>query len=242
MKTNIEYDFQKSRDRIDEILVAVDASFEEVESIPVRDRLTYTNGFFVNCTALFVDIRESSGLTEKHTRPVLAKIYRAFISEVTAIMNGNTDCSQISIEGDCVWGMFDTPHKEKLDSVFNTALKISSIVDILNCKLKSHKIEPISIGIGISYGRALMIKAGFNGSGINDVVWMGDVVNEAARLCDCGGKTENDLQIMVSEIIYNSLNEDNKELLEWNRERWCYQGDDRDPEMNNWYLENCAEE
>jgi class 3 adenylate cyclase len=45
---------------------------------------------------------------------------------------------------------------------------------------------PIRSGIGMSYGRALMIKAGFNGSGINDVVYMGDVVNRASKLAGLG--------------------------------------------------------
>jgi hypothetical protein len=33
-----------------------------------------------------------------------------------------------------------------------------------------------------------MIKAGHKGSAVNDVVWMGDVVNSAAHLCCHGSK------------------------------------------------------
>ena len=28
-----------------------------------------------------------------------------------------------------------------------------------------------------------MVQAGYSGSGLNEVVWMGDVVNEASNLC-----------------------------------------------------------
>lgn len=67
------YDHIASNDRIKEILYSSE-KFEEVNEIPGRDRLTYSNGFYVNCTALFIDIRGSSQLPDKHTRPVLGKI------------------------------------------------------------------------------------------------------------------------------------------------------------------------
>ncbi|MBF4332809.1 adenylate/guanylate cyclase domain-containing protein, partial [Vibrio anguillarum] len=70
------YDFEKSRGRIDEILQGADASYTEKKSIPSRDDLTFTNGFNVWCTALFVDIRKSKELNKTHTNPVLAKIYK----------------------------------------------------------------------------------------------------------------------------------------------------------------------
>jgi len=89
MQTNgTFYDFDKSITRIDEILDKSDKSFEELDYIPSRDKLTYKNGFYVNCTALFVGIKDSSTLPSKHKRPTLAKIYRSYISEVVSIMNG----------------------------------------------------------------------------------------------------------------------------------------------------------
>lgn len=47
-------------------------------------------------------------MTDEHKRPTLAKMYRAFLSECVAIMNAETDCKEININGDCVWGVFDT--------------------------------------------------------------------------------------------------------------------------------------
>ena len=79
-----------------------------------------------------------------------------------------------------------------------------------------------------------MIKAGFKGSGINDVVWMGDVLNEASRLCSYGNRGNNDKEIMVSDIIYNNLNEHNKKLLIWNSSRDCYHGNVIITEMDDW--------
>lgn len=76
--TNKPYSISDSDDRLNDILGAADQSFGESEVIPSPDRLTYDNGFHVHCAALFIDIRGSSQLVEKHTNPVLGKIYRAY--------------------------------------------------------------------------------------------------------------------------------------------------------------------
>jgi len=241
MKSNyIFYDFEKSRERIDDILRTDDKSFEEVDKIPSRDRLTYNNGFYVNKTsALFVDIRDSSLLPSKYKRPVLARIYRSYISEVVAAINGNSLCTEINIHGDSVWGVFDAQYMEQLDRVLETAGKIASIVDIINCKLVKKDIDPIVVGIGLSWGRVLMIKAGYNGSGINDVVWMGDVVNESSNLCSFGSKTNNDYRIMVSENFYGNIKkQEYKDLLIWNANRKCYHGAFVNSVIDKWINEN----
>jgi class 3 adenylate cyclase len=240
MESNYKsYDFQKSRDRIDVILNTNDSNFEEVNEIPSRDKLTYSNGFYVNCSSMFVDIRKSTELTSKYKRPTLAKIYRTFISEVVAVVNGNENCSEIYIQGDCVWAVFNTPYKPNIDSVFSTAARVSSIVDTMNCKFKKKKIDPIAVGIGIDYGRALMIQAGYSGSGINDVVWMGDVVNHAAKLARFGNKSWGDKEFMISSVFYNNLKESNQKLLSYDHTRECYHGDVINTYMNDWIEENC---
>jgi class 3 adenylate cyclase len=239
MESNyISYDFEKSRNRIDVILNTNDANFEEVNEIPSRDKLTYSNGFYVNCSSMFVDIRKSTELTTKYNRPTLAKIYRTFISEVVAVVNGNSNCSEIFIQGDCVWAVFNTPYKAQIDSVFSTAARVSSIVDTMNCKFKKKNIDTIDVGIGIDYGRALMIQAGYSGSGINDVVWMGDVVNHAAKLARYGNKTWYDMEFMVSSVFYENLNEISQKLLSYNNNRQCYHGNVINLFMNDWITEN----
>ena len=233
------YDFETSFQRIENKISSSDDSFPERDHIPPRSELTFSNGFYVNCTALYIDIRKSSDLPDHHTRPKLAKLYRAYISEVIAVIVGDGNCSEVIVEGDCVVGIFNTRTKEAVDSVFSTAARLSSLIDVLNCKFDKYDIKNITVGIGIHFGRALMIKAGFKGSGINDVVWMGDVLNEASRLSGFGNKGNSDREIMVSNVVYHNLNEDHKKLLHWNDSRSCYHGNVVNTAMNNWYLDNC---
>jgi len=244
LETNYKYyDYEKSITRIDDILNKQDSSFEELKTFPSTDKLTFKNGFYVNATALFVDIRDSSNLTDKHRRPALAKIYRSFISEVIAILNGNSNCKYINVDGDCVSGVYETPNKSDIDSVFKDAYTISSMVDILNCKLKKKNITEIEIGIGLDYGRLLLIKAGFAGSGLNEVAWMGDALNTASKLCSKANK-DTSYEILVSYDVYQNLNEHNQELLNHISYNYSLSIDyyGRNViriDMNEWYKENC---
>ena len=134
-KNHIAYDIDKSSRRMDGILYASDSRFRDESTLPSRENLTFDNGYYVNVTALFVDIVDSSSLPEKHRRPVLAKIYRCFLSEVTAILNSEILCKEISIYGDCVWGVFETPCKKDIDCVFDIVnLKTKEIVSRFNLK------------------------------------------------------------------------------------------------------------
>jgi class 3 adenylate cyclase len=240
LKSNyMEYKLEDSVARVDEIISASISLYEERDSIPPRDELTFTNGFYVYCSALFVDIRKSSELTDFHKNRVLAKLYRTYISEVVAIINGNPNCAEIDVVGDCVSGVFDTPKQLDINNAFATAFSISSLIDIMNYKFRKNKMKEITVGIGLAYGRALMIKAGYKGSGINEVVWMGDVVNEASKLASYGNREIYDKEIMVSSVIYQNLSDYNKGLLGWNDTRKCYHGDVIQIAMNKWYEENC---
>jgi class 3 adenylate cyclase len=237
-----KYDVEASSNRIDDILSAAAGNFSDKENVPKRTELTYTNGFYVDVTSLFIDIVDSSELSEKHERPVLAKIYRSFLSECVAIMNGSNLSCEINIDGDCVWSIFDTKTKSDIDIIFNISAKLNSLIKILNYKFEKKGYETIKVGIGIDDGRALMIKAGYSGSGINDLVWMGDVVNQACHIANLAGRDYHS-PVMLSECIYNNLNNENQGFCKkvWVQENYSYYYECNiiDTEMDNWYKGNC---
>ena len=232
------YDFNKSIERIDEILDGSDTSYENKKSIPSRSSLTFNNGYYVECSAIFIDIRDSKYLSATHTRPVLAKIYKTYISELVAVLKKHSKINEIYIEGDSVWGICDTPTKTDINELFGVGATASSLVDILNIKYKRKGYSKLTVGIGISYGASLLIKSGYKGSGINEVVWLGKLVGEAAMLCSYGNKSYNDWETMVSNVFYNNLNEHNQGLLKKNYQRDCHHGNVHNVRMNEWVKDN----
>ena len=236
----IIYDVENSASRIDEILDASNSNYADKTSIPSRSSLTYTNGYYVKVTSLFIDIVDSSDMTNEHKRPTLAKMYRAFISECTTLMNASDLCKEININGDCVWGVFETPYKSQVDSVFSIAAQLNSLIEILNYKLEKKGYSTISVGIGMDYGRALMVKAGYSGSGLNDVIWMGDVVNSACHLANKAGRNGKQ-PVVVSSVVYSNLNEHNQGIVYETTidGSTVYHGYIYNVPMREWYDENC---
>ncbi|QQK80441.1 adenylate/guanylate cyclase domain-containing protein [Salicibibacter cibi] len=244
MKTNHQsYDYQKSFNRIDEYLDAPSGSYDEKNEIPSRGDLTYSNGFYVECHAIFVDIRDSSELPHKYRRPHLARLYRAYISEIVAIMNSYEICKEINIVGDSVSGIFEASKKEHSKDAVNCAALVNSLVRALNYKLCKRGKDPIKIGIGIDQGRALMINAGNSGTGIKDIVWMGDTVNSASNLCGQANKDHIDV-IAIGSKVYEKLagakNVYDEYYQSWfinNQSKDLYHANVINIEMNDWLEE-----
>lgn len=109
------YSYTASSQRIAGILDQPAGQFEEVNALPDPDRLTYSNGFYGRCSAVFVDIRDSSKLPSRYKRPRLAKQYRSFISEMVSVLNGYVFVREMSIVGDCVWATYNTPYTSNIE-------------------------------------------------------------------------------------------------------------------------------
>ena len=240
-ETTYTYKVEDSASRMDDILDASDNDYSDTENnIPSRDKLTFKNGYYVDVTSIFIDIVDSSKLTDGHKRPTLAKMYRCFLSECVAIMNSYTICKEININGDCVWGVFETPNISDVDKVTDVAAQLNSMIRILNYKLGKKNYEKINVGIGIDDGLALMVKAGYSGSGLNDVIWMGDVVNSACHLANKAGRGLRKT-ILVSSKVYENVLENTQKLLSKCTidGKIYYEGNFIWKEMENWYHENC---
>lgn len=206
------YDKTVNSSKLDNILSNSDNNYETKKNIPARSSLTYENGFNISATVLYVDIRSSKELADKHQKPVLAKIHRAYISETIAVLRDNKGINEVFIEGDGVWAVFDTPFKTDLQSVFETARTLYNSINVLNQKLKAKRYSQIKIGIGIDYGEMLYMQAGYSGSGVNEVVWIGKTVGRAAELCNKANKDEIK-EIVVSGNIYCNLTKDQQSLI-----------------------------
>ena len=134
----------------------------------------------------------------------MAKIYRAYLSECVAILNQDPNCREVFINGDCVSGIFDTQKKADIDSAVFSAGLLNTLLNLLNWQLGQKGYAQIQCGIGIDYGRALMLKAGYKGSSINEIIWMGEVVNSASNLCHQGNKNGRK-PIQISEAIKQNI-------------------------------------
>lgn len=238
--TNRTYNFIESFDRIQEIIDS-SSNFDQVSEVPNSNTLSYTNGYYLNCYSIFLDIRNSSKLLEKYQKQTLAKILRAYISEVVALLQSFTNCIDINIVGDSVCAIYKSIKKDDVLQVFYVAYSANSLIRTLNYKLSQKGFDPIIVGIGIDKGDSLMMLAGYKGSNINDVIYMGSVINKVIKLCS---KANNDgiKEIVVSQLVYddlsgykNKLDNDFQNLFEPIED--FYHGSMINSGMSNWLID-----
>lgn len=208
--SNQSFSFERSLERINKSLYG-SSSYEESDDIPTKESLTFTSGKYVQCASLFIDLRGSSDLikTKGRKSKTLARLYRAYISEMVAIVNSFKSCKEVNIIGDCVSAMFagDQGGEKPVIEALQAASMCNGMMEVLNVHFKKkweEKFDEVKAGIGVALGRALVIKAGHSGTGISDLIYMGDVVNRASKMCGLAYKEYPFHPICVTEAVYNS--------------------------------------
>ncbi|WP_338983766.1 adenylate/guanylate cyclase domain-containing protein [Spiroplasma endosymbiont of Othius punctulatus] len=247
------YDYKNGLNRIRNIL----DSPNEVEVIDSKipkdeNQWSFKNGKKAWVSAIFVDIVDSTKLfTGQIKDTTIAKMMRAFCSEIIRILKIDENYRQIGIRGDCVYGIYSTPNREDLYEIYNTSVAINTFMGVLNKELKSKSLPCIEFGIGIAASESLIIKAGVSGESgsLNDKIWIGESVSFASKLSSVAGRSGFD-KILISENFYINLIIHIKELgfsetISWFKEVGCnaiegkvYEYNLINIEINNWLTNN----
>lgn len=213
------YDYQKSRDTVENILRSSTKIIEK-GIVPSSDsEFTYENGIKAWVGALFVDIVNSSDLFQQASEET-ARIIRSFCSEVISILKDDSNYREIGIRGDCVYCIFNVSYQNDLVEVFRHAYRINSFLKMLSKLLKRNDYPDVRAGIGLGCSKDLIVKAGQNGSGINDKVWIGKAVVDACHLSGLANRN-GVLPIAMSNLFYTNiidvLCEENEDYKLWIR-------------------------
>lgn len=210
------YNFRDSKANIINILKS-QTPVEKKNIIPADNAFTYENGVLTWVSAIFVDIENSTKLFNTKNEK-LARLIRAFTSEVICIFQDLESYNQIGIRGDCVYSIYDINTKEDLVEVFRIAYRLNSFLDMFNKIIVRYGYKQINAGIGIGCDEDLIIKAGRSGTGINDKIWIGKAVVDASNLSSTAGRNGIS-QIAMSPLFYDNviklLVKENSEYNQW---------------------------
>lgn len=204
----------------------IDEDFEvtDVSYVPKIDdnKLTFGNtGLRFEATVLFIDMRGSTTILNKHNRTTVAKIHMAYFHTIVKIANlfgGNVR----SFNGDSALVFFQGTTKDSLSTAVKAAMKIrfmltdskDGIANIIS------KYTEIDFGIGIDDGKILCTKIGIGGEHNRDLFWVGNAVNKSTVLSD---KAKLPNPIYISSYVYSNLTD---ELL--------YKDPNANPKVNMW--------
>lgn len=197
------YDYKKGKERVISIL-SNELDIETIDELPDDDNLTYANAYKSWVTAIFIDIRDSTSLFTKENKKDVSRVIRSFTSEVLEILRGVTNLREIGIRGDCVYAIYTTPKQNHINEIMDAAEYINTLIIMLNKLYKENNLPEISVGIGISSSKELIIKAGRKGTGINNKVWIGNAVTKASKFSSLGNKNGNK-PIIISPCTYSNI-------------------------------------
>lgn len=214
------YNYKDSKEKIEQILKSP-TKIVEKNIIPSSDsEFTYENGIKTWVGALFVDIVDSSRLFQNANENT-ARVMRSFCSEIISILKDNSNYREIGIRGDCVYCIYTAQKQIDLVEIFRNASRINTFMQMLNRLLTKYNYEQISVGIGLGCDEELIVKAGQAGSGINDRIWIGKAVVDAAHLSETANRNYIS-PIAMSPLFYGNiselLTEENPSYPEWIKE------------------------
>jgi len=191
----------------------IDNNFEieDVSIVPDIDdsRLTFSNkGLRFEATVLYIDMRESTKILNKHNRSTVAKLHMAYFHTIVKIANSLGGAVR-SFNGDGMLVFFQGTTKASLSNAVKAAMKMKYMLtqDESNVKKKLEKYSTLNFGIGLDDGKILCTKVGIAGTNNRDLVWVGNPVNKSVKI---GDNLKSPYHIGISSYVYSNLTDEVK--------------------------------
>lgn len=205
---------------IDKVKSILDERFEVKDVTYVPDiqnsELTFGNkGLQFEATVLYIDMRGSTEILNKHNNPTVAKIHMAYFHTIVKIAKENGGEVR-SFNGDSMLVFFQGTPKISLSNAVKSAMQMKYMLTNTEGGINQllEKYTPIDFGIGLDDGKILCTKIGVGGDSNNkDLIWIGNAVNKAVIISDKG---KNSTHIGISAWAYDNLMDDVKYNLEKN--------------------------
>ena len=140
-------------------------------------------GQVAEVTCLFADIRGFTSIAEAESPEETVVMLNSFLGSMASTFfrhQGNLD----KFIGDCVMATWGPPlvHADNPQRAMRCALEMLEVIRPLNAERAAQGKKPISVGIGVNTGPAVV---GYIGSkDRHEFTAIGDSVNTASRLCD----------------------------------------------------------
>lgn len=179
-------------------------STKEVPSAYKTDsNLTYESGKnkkgkIIKTCVLYVDIRDSVKLVEKHQFKTMGKVYTSFTKAILKIAD-QYGAKVRNIIGDRVMVVFPS------DNCFTKAVDCAITINHISAEInRIFTGVDFKCGIGVDYGEMRVIKVGTEKKGdenanYKNLIWVGYPANRASRLTDIANKKIEETYFLVGD-------------------------------------------
>lgn len=191
---------EQIRSRVNKTLtdgIQIDMSTEESKKLLRRHVNTKTR-----VVIMYTDINDSTEMSFSLPDDKFAKLIQTFAQETSISVTGHGGYV-FKYEGDAVISLFPAEHDQAMacKNALDCSKAVLEIVrGIINPVFKTNGLPEIRIRTGLAYGDALVVLYGKNlGTAHVDII--GSSISMAAKIV----YTANANQILVGELIYNTL-------------------------------------
>lgn len=159
----------------------------------------------LDAVVLYADLKDSTGLVQNYTDTFAAEVYKNYLYCVSRIIRAHNG-TITAFDGDRVMGLYIGDSKNS--QAAKTALKINWAVEnilqpaiVAQYKNTTYKLKQ---KVGIASSKTMVARTGIRGS--NDLVWVGNAANIAAKLAalDYGYAS------YITQDVYSRLSEETK--------------------------------
>jgi adenylate cyclase len=185
---------------------------EDVTYVPdiTNSKLTFGNtGLQFEATVLYIDMRDSTEILNKHNNPVVAKIHMVYFHALVKIVK-DLEGDVRSFNGDSLLVFFQGTTKRSLSNAVKAAMQIKYMLSDKDKGINSYleKYSAINYGIGLDDGNILCTKIGLaKDANKQDLIWIGNPVNRAVKISD---ECKLPYSIGISTRVYENLLDDVK--------------------------------
>lgn len=201
-----------SEDRFDHFDTESMASIATISEDAYLEKPTWLeSGEEVIC--LFIDLDNSSRLSQEKNKEIVAKIYDYFTQNVYEVLNlQGIEADYIDIKGDGLFGIYEGENAVFKAFVAAVTFKTFFEKHIKN-KFKNSNVV-LRCKMSINIGKTLVKKIGGRGGDYNEV-WAGELVNNAFKIASLNEKIQESVKesilidsvLVVPEAVHELLRE-----------------------------------
>lgn len=155
----------------------------------------------LDVAVLYADLEDSTGLVSGYKDWFAAEIYKAYLVSCCEIIKNNSGVIT-AFDGDRVMAVF--MGESKNSNAAKAGLQINYIVkNVINPKIKERYPETsyqIAQAVGIDTSKIMVARTGIRGD--NDLVWVGNAANIAAKMC---GLRVTPYRTFISNTVFEML-------------------------------------
>lgn len=188
--------------------------------VPGSEDLKLNNdAVLLNATVLYADLNNSTAMVDRKKKFFAAEVYKTFLHCAAKVIRAEGG-EITAYDGDRIMAVFVGTNKNT--SAVRSGLKINwAVKKIVNPALKNQYPNAnytVKHTVGIDTGELWVARTGIRGS--NDLVWVGQAANYAAKLNDL----PPDYPTRITHRVYNNINKSVKisgdERNMWESRQW----------------------